>query len=123
MIHPTPWTARRFGYERTALLDANGAEVAEFVNEVEAALCAALVNENHFMATRDTSRPPFARLKAPQRRPKLPGLGVAMGGPGHYDYDVWSGDRARREASEIETQPVCISLGSCHWACDHGKVR
>ncbi len=67
MIHPTPWTARRFGYERTALLDANGAEVAEFVNEVEAALCAALVNDNSFRATLDTSRPPFARLKAPQR--------------------------------------------------------
>jgi hypothetical protein len=45
MIHPTPWRVYRFGYERYAMLDANQAEVAEFVRYEDAALCVELVNE------------------------------------------------------------------------------
>lgn len=82
MIHPTPWTVHRFAYERYAVLDANQAEVAEFVNGAEAGMVVALVNENAAAATRPTERPPFARLKAPERRWSLADLVEKMLGPG-----------------------------------------
>lgn len=42
--HPTPWQVRQFAYERFALLDANQAEVAEFVYRQDAEFCAAARN-------------------------------------------------------------------------------
>lgn len=45
MIHPTPWRVYRFGYERYAVLDANQAEVAEFVSYSDATLCVDAINK------------------------------------------------------------------------------
>jgi hypothetical protein len=49
-FHPVPWQVRKFGYERYALLDANQAEIGEFVYEWDAQQCAELVNASRTAA-------------------------------------------------------------------------
>ena len=44
MKSPLPWTTREFGYERHAILDANGAEVAEVVRRGDAQAIVEVIN-------------------------------------------------------------------------------
>jgi hypothetical protein len=43
-VSPGPWTVRQFAYERFAILDVNGAEVAEVTRRGDADLIAAARN-------------------------------------------------------------------------------